>query len=319
VQILHEHLDAARDVVEAAPWDALRADVQTLILSAADAYHVYAAIAFARGMRDQPLRITRDLACAFFAVVTPEVWTSLSPDERYAWRSRLDRMNSYLAVRSLGPDPAFLARAELNAALVAAVRRHIRDDRTQRHTLLPIAVRDLPPDAVPAVVAALPNPPDPVAFVQIAGGMREMPPALRDWITAHPTPQAYGTAATALHAVLQSITIPFAARCTALAEAFAGWSSEEATTLLAALPDTARAVLRPDPEVLADALAHPDRRDAFRQALDALDALPPSVAIPALHALGALAQTKTPSDQRHAGEILATVLRNHGRIFTDIA
>ena len=72
-------------------------------------------------------------------------------------------------------------------------------------------------------------------------------------------------------------------------------------------------------DALSDALAHPDRRDAFRQALDALDALPPSVAIPALHALGALAQTKTPSDQRHAGEILATVLRNHGRIFTDIA
>jgi hypothetical protein len=104
-----------------------------------------------------------------------------------------------------------------------------------------------------------------------------------------------------------------------LASVFTEWSSEETTALLAALPDDAHAALHPNADALSDALAHPDRRDAFRQALDALAALLPSVAIPALHALGKLMQATTPSDQRHAGEILATVLRNHGRIFMDNA
>jgi hypothetical protein len=156
---------------------------------------------------------------------------------------------------------------------------------------------------------------DPVAFVQIASGAREMPLALRDWITAHPTPHACRTAATALHAALRSIATPVAARCAALAAAFAGWSSEEATALLAALPDTARAVLRPDPEALADALAHPDRRGTFRQALGALAALPPSAALPALLALGALAAAYHVSAQQDAGKGVAQALRSSGSCF----
>jgi len=195
------------------------------------------------------------------------------------------------------------------------VRRHLHDDAAVQRTLLPIAVRSLLPAEISDVVAALPMPLDPVAFVQIASGAREMPLALRDWITAHPTPHACRTAATALHAALRSIATPVAARCAALAAAFAGWSSEEATALLAALPDTARAVLRPDPEALADALAHPDRRGAFRQALGALAALPPSAALPALLALGALAAAYHVSAQQDAGKGVAQALRSSGSCF----
>ena len=224
--------------------------------------------------------------------------------------------DAHLAVRSLGPDPAFLAGDYCSNELIAAVHRHAADVSAVRRTLSPVAVHDLPIADLPAVVAALPAPPDPIAFVQIAGRRREMPPALRDWITAHPTPRSCSTAITLLH-IAEQRGVPID-RCAALAAALADWSREETDALLAALPDDAHAALRPDSNALACALAHPDRRDAFRQALDARDALPLSAALPARHALDALAQTTTPSDQRHAGETLATVLRNHGSIFADI-
>jgi hypothetical protein len=316
VRLLGTHPWYAANVVAAASWDDLRTDVQDIFFpSAANHNDVCAAIAFARGMHDQPLRITRDLAGAFFASVTPTVWHALPTEMQQMWIRRLAVRDAHLAVRSLGLDPAFLARAELNDSLVTAVRRHLRDDAAVQRTLLPVAVRALLPAAISDVVAALPTPPDPVAFVQIASGIQEMPLALRDWITAHPTPHACRTAATALHAALQSIATPVAARCTALAEAFTGWSSEEATALLAALPDTDRAVLRPDPEVLADALAHPDRRDAFRQALDAIDSLPPAATRPALFALGMLASASNPDLRGQARSALAQALRDHGDCF----
>jgi len=198
--LLREAPNDAVRVVAAAPWDALHADVQATILSATDndSTSICAAIAFARGVRGDAPPITQATVRAFFAAVTRKVWDALSEWEKQAWRCQLVTWDMSLAVRSLGPDPAFMAGAEPDAALVAAVRRHIRDDRTLRHTLLPIAVRDLPPDAVPAIIAALPAPPDPVAFIQIAGGAREIPPALRDWIAAHPTPQAMAAATTVL-------------------------------------------------------------------------------------------------------------------------
>jgi hypothetical protein len=306
----------AVDIVGAALWDVLPLDVHATILSAAQQNDGCAAIAFARGDRDVPPAITSETAGAFFAVVTPKVWTSLSPDERHAWCAPLLPSHAVLAVRSLGPDPTFLACAALNNDLIAAMRRHIPDDGDLRQMLLTVAVRDLYADDVPPVVAALPAPPDPVAFVQIAGCRQDLPPALRDWIVTHPAPHACRTAVTVLRAVQNRDPI---ARCTALMHALAGWSAAEADTLLAALPDDARAALHPDRSALADALAHPDRRTAFRQALDALDNLPSSVAIPALHALDALTQAMTPSEQQHAGTELARALRDRGGIFTNIA
>jgi hypothetical protein len=329
MQILLTNPWSAVHVLAEATWNDLRADVQESILSAADHNEVCAAIAYARGMRTQPPSMTQETARAFFAAVTPTVWNTLSKEMQQEWRLILDRKETHLAVRLLGLDPTFLAGAALNDDLIVAVRRHLRDDADVRRTLLPIAVRGLPLDAVPDVVAALPPPSDPVVFVQIASGSPTMPPALRAWIKAHPIAQTTAAAVTVLRVGVRFGVGSVDTRCAALARAFAGWSSEEATALLAALPKDARAALRPSANALANALAHPDQRDAFRQALDTITALSPSVAIPARHALKdlakALAKTSKRSKdilqqlfQQRAGEELARALRNHGRIFADI-
>jgi len=330
MQILLTNPWSAVHVLAEATWNDLRADVQESILSAADHNEVCAAIAYARGMRTQPPSMTQETARAFFAAVTPTVWNTLSKEMQQEWHLILDRKETHLAVRLLGLDPTFLAGAALNDDLIVAVRRHLRDDAAVRRTLLPIAVRDLPIADLPAVVAALPFP-DPVAFVQIACGERDMHPALRAWITAHPIAQTTAAAVTVLRVGRRFGVGSVDTRCAALARAFAGWSSEEATALLAALPKDARAALRPNANALANALAHPDRRNAFRQALDTITALSPSVAIPARHALNELAKvskslTKNSNSkylpllryQQRAGEELARALRNHGRIFADI-
>jgi len=330
-RVLHNDPWNAVHVVAAAPWNDLHTDVQAAILSATRRSNICAAIAYARGMRTQPPPITKKTARAFFAAVTPEVWTALPAETQQEWRRTLDGTETHLAVRSLGPDPVFLAHSYFSNELVAAVRCHLRDDADVRRTLLPIAVRGLPLDAVPDVVAALPPPSDPVVFVQIASGSPTMPPALRAWIKAHPIAQTTAAAVTVLRVGVRFGVGSVDTRCAALARAFAGWSSEEATALLAALPKDARAALRPNANALANALAHPDRRNAFRQALDTITALSPSVAIPARHALNELAKvskslTKNSNSkylpllryQQRAGEELARALRNHGRIFADI-
>jgi len=316
VRLLRANLQSVIFVVEAAPWNNMRADVQETILSAAQQNDECAAIAFARGMHDQPLRITRDLAGAFFASVTPTVWHALPTEMQQMWIRRLAVRDAHLAVRSLGLDPAFLACADLDADVIAAVRRHAPNETSLHWTLLSVAARDLPPDAVPAVVAALPNPPDPVAFVQIAGGMREMPPALHDWIVTNPTPQAHGAAVTVLHAAAQRVVS--VKHRHALAHALAGWSWEETNALFAALPDKFVTALHPHPDILTRRLACPQRQNSFRQALDALTALPPSAALPALQALDALAAAQHGNDQRDAGEEVARALRDHGGIFAVI-
>ena len=315
MQILRDDSRNAISVIEAVPWDDLHPDVQTLILSAADDDNVCAAMAYARGIRTDPPSITTESAHAFFAAVTPEIWSALMEEERRMWLSHLNSCEN-LAVRSLGPTPSFLAHAFFDDALIAAVRRHLHDDAAIRRTLLPIAVRDLPPDAVPAIVAALPAPPDPVAFVHIAGGAREMPLPLRDWITAHPTPQARGAAITFLHAAVNR-GAPIE-HCNALAHALAGWSWVETHALLDALPDDGCDALRPNPDVLAQRLTLFDRRTDFLQTLDAIAALSPSVAIPAYHALHVLATMQRVGNLRYAGEGLAQALRTYGDRFLAI-
>jgi hypothetical protein len=314
VRILSANPWSAIDVVTAALWNDLPANVQTLILSADDPNDVCAAIAFARGERSDPPAMTPDTAFAFFAAVTPEIWDALPMKKKRTWLRRLSVANAHLAVRSLGPDPVFLAHAYLDKSLTTAVRRHAPDERTMRRILLPVAVRDLPSDAIPAVITTL-SPPDLATFAQIAGRMPEMSPVLRDWFTMHPTVQAAATAATALRVATRSLTESVAARCAALAAAFAGWSSEEATVLLAALPDDVVVALRPNVDTLANTLAHPNRRDAFRQALDAINSLPPATTRPALLALGVLASASDLGLRIQAGRALAHVLRDHGDCF----
>ena len=315
IRFLHVNPWNAVHVIAATPWNNLDAKVQTTILSAADHNDGCAAIAFARGMRSEPPAITQKTARAFFAAVTPAVWNTLTEKEKRMWLRRLDQADAHLTVRSLGPDPAFLAYAALNDNLIAAVRCHAADVNAVRRTLFPIPVRDAPVVAVPAIVAALPLPPDPVAFVQIACGERDMHPALRDWIMEHPTPQALAKTTILLRAAKRHGLVY--SRVAAL-RTLAGWERKEMDALLATLPDNVVAALHPHPDILTRHLACPQRQNSFRQALDALTALPPSAALPALHALDALAAAQHGNDQRDAGEEVARALRDHGGIFAVI-
>jgi len=317
MQILRDDSRNAISVIEAVPWDDLHPDVQTLILSAADDDNVCAAMAYARGIRTDPPSITTESAHAFFAAVTPEIWSALMEEERRMWLSHLNSSCANLAVRSLGPTPSFLARAELNTFLIADIRRHVTDESAGRRMLFPVAVRDLLIDTIFAIIASLPVIDDPITFLQIVGRRVDMPPALQAWITAHPTTQA-AAAAIALRVAMQLRHDDVAARCAAFAHVLAGWRWEETNALFTTLLDDACAALPPDPDALANALADPDRQDALRQALGVLDTLPPSIAIPAFHALDTLAQATTPSDQQHAGAELARALRDHGDSFTAI-
>jgi len=318
MRLLRTDARNAVHVVAATPWDTLRADVQKIILSSANRDDVCAAIAFARGGHTGPSAITQATARAFFAAVTPEVWTALPAETQQKWRDALDMAHTHLAVRSLGPDPAFLACAALSDDLIAAVRRHLRNDAAIPQTLLPVAVRDLPIAALPAVIAALPPPSDPVAFVQIAGGSPIMPPALRAWITAHPTSQDMATASTVLRAAERLAFDSVADRCAALAAALDGRTTGETDALIAALPDESRQALNLDLDSMTLMLVRPDRHDAFRRALASLTALPPSVAIPVRHALSVLATDDGPTRRRSASEGLATAARDHGPLVLDI-
>ena len=318
IRILRVNPWNAVHVVAATPWDTLRADVQKIILSSANRDDVCAAIAYARGDRTVPPAITQKTARAFFAAVTPDVWTALPAETQQEWRDALDMAHTHLAVRSLGPDPAFLAGSYCSNELVAAVRRHLRNDAAIPQTLLPVVVRDLPIADLPAVVAALPPPSDPCAFVQIAGGSPTMPPALRAWITAHPTPQDMAAASTVLHAAERLAFDSVADRCAALAAALDGRTTGETDALIAALPDESRQALNLDLDSMTLMLARPNHHDAFRRALASLTALPPSVAIPVRHALSVLATNDDPTMRRSAREGLATAARDHSPLVLDI-
>jgi len=319
LRLLTKSSDKAVDVVTAAPWDMLRADVQRSILSAADADDVCAAIAFARGECHAPPTITPKTARPFFAAVTPTVWRTLPKSAQQDWIAHLDVGGASLAIRSLGPNPAFLVNVALSNDLIPTVRRHAPNEETLRQTLLPTAIRALPISAVPAIGAALAKDvSDTIAAVQIASKRIDAPPAVAAWMQRNSAPHAWSAAAIILRVAARLNTDRAIDRCAALAAVFDGWSFDETNALLAALPNDVRAALHPDHNVLADALAHPDRRDAFRKALGALDALPPSVAIPAHHALATLAATSYSEQRRLAGEGLAIAVRNHGRLFLDI-
>jgi len=106
-----------------------------------------------RGHTDPPT-ITQATARAFFATVTPKVRNTLSEKmQRKAWMNHLDSLSATLAVRSLGPDPMFLAGTALSDTPITAVRRHLHDAQDVQRTLFPVAVRSLPVASIPAVAA----------------------------------------------------------------------------------------------------------------------------------------------------------------------
>ena len=138
----------AVSVVATVEWNDVCADIRETILSAvdSDSSGICAALAFACGERSDPPAMTPETARAFFAAVTPAVWTALPAETQHAWRAEIVSSDiAVLAVRSLGPDPAFLAHADLNNRLITTVRRHRQNDDAVRRTLLPVAVHALPP------------------------------------------------------------------------------------------------------------------------------------------------------------------------------
>jgi hypothetical protein len=318
-QILSESPGSAIHVVVMAPWDALREDVQTTILSAADndPTSICAAIAFARGVSSDPPPIGEKTAVAFFSTVTPEVWNELPKEMKQEWIEYLCPTSAILAVRSIGHDPMLMAASTLNDDLIAAIRRHPDNDAAVTQTLLPAVIRNLPAAAVPAVMTALP-PPDSVTFIQIASGAQTIPPKLHDWLDAHPTPQERIAAITVLRAVARLEHDTPADRCAALAAAFDGWSPGAIAALLAALPKDARTTLLPNPDTLAQQLAHAGQQATLTRALKTLIDIPPSAALTAFYALDALAQAYGSFEQQDAGAGLATALRDHGDCFTAI-
>jgi hypothetical protein len=142
-----------------------------------------------------------------------------------------------------------------------------------------------------------------------------MPPALRAWITAHPTPQAMAAATTVLRVAARSPADNVAACCAALAQTLKDLHAAEMDALLAALPNNVHNAFRFDRAALVSKLASPTQRDAFRQALDALVALPRAAKLPAFYALGALVAVSDPDVRHQAAEGLAHALRDHGNGF----
>jgi len=300
VQALVESPDDAWRVVTAAPWDDLPENVR----AAASAVHP--AIAVARG---EPHRTaaTGVSAAAFFAALDPAVWDALDPAVQQRWRHALPCGDAHLAVRSLGLRADILARAAIHNRLVRAALRHGLDDAGLRWALLPVALDAVAPPAVHALTAALPLPPDPGVFFFVASG-HDDPSVIARARSALRTP---GDLACAV--ALQrngDVRSAIRDRCAALRCAMRGRLDDDLGPILALLTDDARAALLPDTAALARRLAHPDRQDALRHALDRLAALPPEVAIPTTVALHRRATWW--EDASGTADALADALCGHG-------
>ena len=300
---------SAQSVVAAAPWDDLADDVRAAILERADRSPVCAAVAAARGRRDAATAdITEWTAVAFFAALDPDVWDALDVATQRRWRHALSGDVAHLAVRSLGLRPEFLARAPLNNLLAIAAQRHARDATALCAALLPVALRACDPAAAHALIAALPPPPDPGAFFIIAGG-RDDPDLIAPARSALRTPADLACAV-----ALQrcgDIFVSFHDRSAAIRHALRGRSWDDLTPIMPLLDARVRAELMPDADALVARLAHPDRRDAFRQTLARLASLPPEVAIPTFVALNLWKPWHTPG----TAAALADALHAHGDVF----
>jgi len=122
-------------------------------------------------------------------------------------------------------------------------------------------------------------------------------------------------ATTVLRVAARSPADNVAACCAALAQTLKDLHAAEMDALLAALPNNVHNAFRSDRAALVSELASPTQRDAFRQALDALVALPRAAKLPAFYALGALVAASDPDVRHQAAEGLAHALRDHGNGF----
>jgi len=314
--LLHDHPDAALDVVCAAPWNALANDVRAAILNRAADSDMCAAIAAARGRRDAATQpITEETAAAFFAALDPAVWDALDADTQRQWLQEMPDVAGHLAVRSLGLRPEVLARARIGNDFVRAALRHARTSTRLRQALVPVALRAVGvADASMLITETATIPHDPSAFFCCASG--------------HDSPRTAALASTRLATtadlaaaiVFQRVANGDAwvyEACVALTEALRGRTWDGAAALLAFLDDCDRAAFPWTIDALVDRLAHPDRREALRHALTRLESLPPDIAIPSLFAL----ERCVPGDVvscRDSAAGFAHALRTHGDIFLDV-
>jgi len=303
--LLRRHRDAAVDVVAAAPWTDLHPTVQTTIMDNARRSDMCAAIAIAQGRRPIDGLIPKTVV-AFLAALVPTVWDALDAETRNAILRTAPPDSMHLALRSLGLRPEILVHAHLTDRFVHEARRHAPDDTALRWTLLPIAVRSLPPGEASALIAAMPEaPPDAGSFFGVAVG--------RDPgdIDARARSVLSTPADLAVAVALQSY--PAGAwtaldACRVLHDMLIGREDAAVMPLLATLDPPARAAYMPDRDALADTLAHPRRRTAMRHVVQDIAALPLAIAIPALYALTQWMQRRCRADD--VAEALLLVLHD---------
>jgi len=298
-------------VVVAAPWDALPDDVGAAILTCADRSPVCAAVAAARGFK-RCVDVKYFTAAAFFAALDPAVWDALDADSQRRWRRAMSSVAAYLAVRSLGLRPEFLAWTEIGHTLVRTVQRHARDAATQRAALLPAALRALDPDKAYALLSAMPTLPCHSGVLFCIASGRDDAGAIARVQNALRSPADLALAVTLQRST--RVGVPIRACADGLRRALRGRSWSALGAMMPLLTDAARAALTPDRDALVARLAHPDRRDALRQALDRLASLPPDVAVPTCVALTRL----TPWNAADAAAALADTLQAHGDAFLSI-
>jgi len=212
VRLLHANPRHTVDIVAGVPWNNVHANARTIILFATDSHDVCAAIAFSRGDRTAPSAITSVTARAFFAAVTPTVWTTWMV-RRFR---RMERASRRTVAQSRSRIPGtYRARQHPDPP----VHRYVRDVDAVRWTLLLSESSS-----------------DPVAFdVRDVDAVRWtlLPIAVRNLTLA------------ALRVAARSPSAALAARCAAKAAAFVGWLSKEGTAFLATLPNDVVTALRP--------------------------------------------------------------------------
>lgn len=313
VDILRSDPDAADVVVIDAPWERLPRRVRTMVVDLAAQSESCAAIAAARGRIDAATLTPFGKTTAFFAALDPDVWESLPPDVQRQWVCSLEDHNAHLAIRSIGPRTDILARALMSDACVRAVRAHIADLHAVRRTLLPVAMRVAPLSSVPTLMDACPDPPDDAgAFLRIASACVFAVPMESSCESLLRTPADLAAAIVIRRVASYDGALPD--RCDALRSAFRMRTREERDRLLSLLPSRVRVTILPDPQTIIRSLAHPDRRDAMRHALDRIHDLPSHIAVPALHAIQSLHSPY----RMWALEALASTLRTHGALVADI-
>jgi len=311
--IVAQEPDAAASVIRAAAWNDAPQTVQETILRHATRSPVCAAIAAARGKRSWA-PIPHDIVDVFFGALDAGVWDALGATTKRQLLHDLFEYRLHLAVRSLGPRPAILAKAQWYHALVRAVQQHVTDHAAIRWTLLPVALRRVAPSVAHALIAAMSTlPPDPGAFFGIACG-RDDADAIDRQRTVLRSPGDLAVAVAIQRCAASDAGAP--TRNADLITALRGRTWHDLQPIRAILDPHAHALVAPDVDALARRLSEPDHLDRMRTALTRLASLPPDIAIPSLFILHQWVSGH--ASGWDVADTLLNRLRDHGDISMDL-